>query len=90
MKKEEKERYFALVEEVRRHDHAYYVLDAPVVSDHDYDIALRELQNIELANPDWQVTFSPTIRVSGEVAEQFQKGAHPYQLMSLSNVYNTQ
>ena len=85
-----KSEYLKLVDRLIQWDHAYYVLDAPVVSDYDYDIALRELQNIELANPDWQVAFSPTVRVSGEVAEQFQKGAHPYQLMSLSNVYNTQ
>ncbi len=83
-----KSEYLQLVEKLVQWDHAYYVLDAPIVSDRDYDMALRQLQQIELLNPDWKVAFSPTVRVSGEVAEHFNKGTHPYQLMSLSNVYN--
>ena len=82
--------YLKLVNKLIQWDHAYYVLDAPLVSDYDYDMALREVRDIEIANPGWQLEFSPTIRVSGEVAQQFEKGTHPYQLMSLSNVYNNQ
>ena len=82
--------YLKLVNKLIQWDHAYYVLDAPLVSDYDYDMALREVRDIEIANPDWQLEFSPTVRVSGQVAEQFDKGTHPYQLMSLSNVYNNQ
>ncbi|MEE2923273.1 MAG: NAD-dependent DNA ligase LigA [bacterium] len=85
-----KSEYLKLVNKLIQWDHAYYVLDAPLVSDYDYDMALKEAHEIEIANPDWQLEFSPTSRVSGEVAEQFNKGTHPYQLMSLSNVYNNQ
>ena len=82
--------YLKLVNKLIKWDHAYYVLDAPLVSDYDYDMALREVLAIEIANPEWQLDFSPTMRVSGEVSQQFEKGTHPYQLMSLSNVYNEQ
>ena len=51
MQKEEKERYFALVEEVRRHDHAYYVLANPTITDADYDRLYRELVDLEIAHP---------------------------------------
>lgn len=80
--------YLELVEKILKWDHSYFVLDAPLVSDYDYDMAMRELQSIEAANPEWQTDYSPSRRVSGEVLDQFVKGEHPYALMSLSNVYS--
>ena len=59
MKKEEKERYFALVEEVRHHDHAYYVLANPTITDADYDRLYRELVDLEVAHPELCTPPSP-------------------------------
>ncbi len=73
---------------IRHHDHLYYVLDAPEISDGEYDGMLRELSRLEELNPSLVTTDSPTQRVSGEPSERFQSVRHPSPLLSLGNVFS--
>jgi hypothetical protein len=70
-------RHRELVEEIRRHDHAYYVLAQPTISDQDYDRLYHELVDLETRFPDLITPDSPTQRVGGEPlkAEGVQTGA---------------
>ncbi len=72
---------------IRRHDHLYYVLDAPEISDGEYDGLLRELRRLEEQHPALVTPDSPTQRVSGEPSERFQTVRHPVPLLSLGNVF---
>ena len=62
--------------ELRRHEHLYYVMDAPVISDPEYDALMNELKRIEAAHPELLTPDSPTERVGGKPAEGFQKVRH--------------
>ncbi len=73
---------------IRRHDHLYYVLDSPEISDGEYDGLLRELRRLEEQHPELVTPDSPTQRVSGEPSERFQTVRHPVPLLSLGNVFN--
>jgi DNA ligase (NAD+) len=75
-----------LRERIREADHAYYVLDRPVLSDPEYDGLMRELLELEAAHPELVVPDSPTQRVSGEPSERFEKVRHREPLLSLGNV----
>lgn len=66
----------------------YYVLDTPTASDYDYDMALRQLENIEAAHPDWVTPDSPTQRVGGQAIDQFHSVEHPVPLESLQDVFS--
>ena len=68
----------------------YYVLDAPEMPDFEYDRLLRELEELEAANPELALPDSPTRRVGGETLSQFQKVQHPVPLMSLQDVFSTE
>src|SRR5438552_2847268 len=74
-----------LRELIRRHEHAYYVLDAPEVSDAEYDALFLELRRIEDERPDLVSADSPTQRVSGEASDQFAKVRHRSPMLSLQN-----
>jgi DNA ligase (NAD+) len=82
----ERARVDLLREEIRRHDHLYYVLDRPEVDDEVYDALYRELAALEAKHPEWADPASPTRRVPGKVAEGFAKVAHPTPMVSLDNV----
>src|SRR5438445_5416423 len=69
--------------QIRRHEHAYYVLDQPEVSDAAYDALFLELRRIEDERPDLLTTDSPTQRVSGEASDQFAKVRHRSPMLSL-------
>ncbi len=73
---------------IRRHDHLYYVLDAPEISDGEYDGMFRELRRLEELNPALVTPDSPTQRVSGEPSERFQTVRHREPLLSLGNVFD--
>lgn len=75
---------------INDHDYRYYVLDAPVITDEEYDILLRELQKLENANPGLVTADSPTQRVGGKPQLQFAKVEHYYPLLSLANAFNEQ
>ncbi|HKC82947.1 MAG TPA: NAD-dependent DNA ligase LigA, partial [bacterium] len=74
--------------QIRRHEHAYYVLDAPEVSDAEYDALFVELRRIEDERPDLVSADSPTQRVSGEASDQFAKVRHRSPMLSLQNAFD--
>jgi DNA ligase (NAD+) len=76
--------------ELRRHEHLYYVLDAPEISDAAYDALMNELKRIEAAHPDLLTPDSPTQRVGGKPAEGFQKAPHSRPMLSLDNAYSAE
>ena len=77
-----------LRELIRRHEHAYYVLDQPEVSDAEYDALFLELRRIEDERPDLLTADSPTQRVSGEASDQFAKVRHRSPMLSLQNAFD--
>ena len=76
-----------LREELRRHEHLYYVLDKPEISDAEYDALMNELKKLEAAHPDLVTPDSPTQRVGGKPAEGFKKAQHSRPMLSLDNAY---
>src|SRR5580704_509781 len=76
-----------LRDELRRHEHLYYVLDAPKISDAEYDALMNELKRIEAAHPELLTPDSPTQRVGGKPAEGFKKVRHSRPMLSLDNAY---
>jgi DNA ligase (NAD+) len=77
-----------LRELIRRHEHSYYVLDQPEVSDAEYDALFLELRRIEEERPDLLTTDSPTQRVGGEASDQFAKVRHRSRMLSLQNAFD--
>jgi DNA ligase (NAD+) len=76
--------------ELRRHEHLYYVLDAPEISDAAYDALMNELKQLEAAHPELLTLDSPTQRVGGKPAEGFRKVAHSRPMLSLDNCYSAE
>ena len=77
-----------LHELLRRHEYEYYVLDAPTISDAEYDTLMNQLKALEAEHPELLTPDSPTQRVGGRPAEGFQKVAHSRPMLSLDNAYN--
>ena len=77
-----------LREQVRYHSYRYHVLDNPVISDDAYDALYRELQELEAAHPELLSLDSPTLRVGGEIRDEFTAVEHPSPMLSLSNAFN--
>src|SRR5690554_7885531 len=77
-----------LRKELREHNYNYYVLDNPVISDFEFDLKLKELQELERANPEFYDPNSPTLRVGGEVTKNFETVPHTYRMYSLENSYS--
>ena len=75
------------MERLNRFAHAYYVLDAPLVPDAEYDRLYHRLQELETAHPHWTVPESPTQRVGGDPLPGFVKARHPAPLHSLANAF---
>jgi DNA ligase (NAD+) len=73
---------------IRRHEHAYYVLDQPEVSDAEYDALFLELRRIEEERPNLLTADSPTQRVGGEASDQFAKVRHRSPMLSLQNAFD--
>ncbi|RYZ63654.1 MAG: NAD-dependent DNA ligase LigA, partial [Proteobacteria bacterium] len=78
----------SLKTEIRVHDHNYYVLDRPTISDRDYDRLFQELLDIEQAYPELQTPDSPSQRVGGAAIDAFEKAPHRQPMLSLSNSYS--
>lgn len=74
--------------ELRRHEHLYYVLDAPEITDAEYDARMRELQALEAEHPELLTADSPTQRVGGKPREGFVKVPHSAAMLSLDNALN--
>ncbi len=75
--------------EIRRHDHAYYVLDAPTIPDAEYDRLFRELQALEQAHPDLVTLDSPTQRVAGRASSAFAEVRHAVPMLSIRSETRT-
>jgi DNA ligase (NAD+) len=78
----------ALREELNLHNHNYYVLDQPTISDFEFDQKLKQLQELEDQNPEYFDENSPTQRVGGTITKNFQTVAHDYRMYSLDNSYS--
>ncbi|MBN1450803.1 MAG: NAD-dependent DNA ligase LigA [Anaerolineales bacterium] len=79
--------YEELKAQVHLHNYRYHVLDAPLISDLEYDRLLNELKQIEAEHPDWVTPDSPTRRAGGAPLDKFEKVRHPAPILSLSNAF---
>lgn len=86
----DQERIAFLTEELHLHNHSYYVLDSPRISDFEFDKLLAELKSLEDANPHLISVNSPTKRVGGSVLDGFKTVQHKYPMLSLGNTYSAQ
>jgi DNA ligase (NAD+) len=77
-----------LREEVNQHNYNYYVLDQGIISDHEFDLKLKELQNLESQYPEYFDENSPSQRVGGSITKNFQTVPHNYRMYSLDNSYS--
>ena len=77
-----------LREELRKHNYNYYVLDSAIISDYDFDIKLKELQEFEAKYPEYYDANSPTLRVGGEITKNFNTVTHDFRMYSLANSYS--
>ncbi|MCB9232247.1 MAG: NAD-dependent DNA ligase LigA [Bacteroidia bacterium] len=77
-----------LTEELKEHNYLYYVLAQPVIPDYEFDLLLRELQDLEEAFPDLRRADSPTLRVGGEITKEFPSFQHLRPMLSLQNTYS--
>jgi DNA ligase (NAD+) len=84
------ERLRALRDELHRLGHAYYVLDAPLVPDAEYDLLFRELQALEAERPEWVTPDSPTQRVGGQVLDAFTSVRHAVPMLSIRTETDTE
>jgi DNA ligase (NAD+) len=82
------ERIHQLKALIREHDYQYYVLDAPSVSDNEYDGLFRELQSLEASNPQFITSDSPTQRVGGAPLKSFGNITHRMPMLSLNNAFS--
>jgi DNA ligase (NAD+) len=78
----------ALREVLHDHNHRYYILDDPIISDYEFDQLLQQLNELEVQNPDLTDLNSPTRRVGGGVTKSFETVPHKYPMYSLSNTYS--
>ena len=80
-------RYEDLKQQIHEHNYHYHVLDAPVISDLEFDRLLNELKQIEADHPDWITPDSPTLRAGSAPADRFEKVRHPAPILSLGNAF---
>jgi len=74
--------------ELRQHNYNYYVLDNPTISDYEFDMRLKELQELEKQHPEFYDPASPTLRVGGMVTKNFETVVHNQRMYSLDNSYS--
>jgi len=84
----DQQRIITLRNELNRHNHLYYVLNAPEISDRDFDMMLKELEALEKAHPEMADPLSPTQRVGSDLSESFEQVEHIYPMLSLGNTYS--
>ena len=85
---EVKRRMENLRKELNEHNHRYYVLNQPVISDFEYDILLNELITLEKKFPEFIDMNSPTLKVGSDLTREFEQYNHRYPMLSLGNTYN--
>ncbi len=81
-------RILELRETLNRHNHSYYVLNQPTISDQEFDHLMRELQDLEAQHPEFADPLSPTQRVGSDLSQGFQQVTHERPMMSLGNSYS--
>lgn len=86
----ETERILQLRAELHEHNQRYYVDNAPVITDMEFDMLMHELQDLEARHPEMADPNSPTQRVGSDINHEFQQVEHRYPMLSLSNTYNEQ
>jgi len=79
-----------LRDELNRHNYNYYVLNAPEISDFEFDCKLKELEKLELDNPEFDDPLSPTHRVGSDLTKGFEQHPHIYPMLSLGNTYSVE
>ncbi len=87
-KENAKKRIEELTEKLREHNYKYYVLSAPEISDYEFDVMLKELEQLEETYPEFKYPDSPTQRVGGEPTKEFKTVTHKYPMLSLGNSYS--
>jgi len=85
---DEKQRIEQLRRELHEHNYKYYVLNQPSISDYDFDMLMRELQDLEARHPELADANSPTQRVGSDLQTEFRQVAHKYPMLSLANTYS--
>jgi DNA ligase (NAD+) len=83
-----KEKIESLRREINRHNHNYYLLNSPEISDLDFDMMLKELERLEAEHPEYADDLSPTRRVGSDLTKGFEHVVHEHPMMSLSNTYS--
>lgn len=86
----DEERIILLREQLHIHNHRYYVDNAPIISDQEFDFMMHELQDLEQKHPEMYDANSPTMRVGSDITKEFKQVAHRYPMLSLANTYNEQ
>jgi DNA ligase (NAD+) len=82
-----RERYEQLKRDIHFHNYRYHVLDAPLISDAEFDRLMAELRQIEAEHPDWVTPDSPSQRAGAAPSEKFEKVRHPRPILSLANAF---
>ena len=82
------ERIKQLRDELNKHNHAYYVNNAPTISDYEYDMLMKELEKLEKAHPELDDELSPSHRVGSDITKGFTQVAHIHPMLSLGNTYS--
>ncbi len=84
----EREEIQELRKEIQVHNHKYYILDQPEISDYEFDLKLKRLEELERLHPELYDEYSPTVRVGGSVTKNFENKNHPNRMYSLDNAYS--
>ena len=90
MNKQIKHKIESLVKKINYHNAQYYIYDNPIISDYEYDILLKELQDLENQYPDFIIENSPTNRIGAKPLDKFSQVNHRIPLLSLSNAMNNE
>ena len=84
----DEERIYTLRKQLHEHNHRYYVLNSPVISDQEFDFMMHELQALEERHPELYDANSPTMRVGSDITKEFRQVPHRYPMLSLANTYS--
>ena len=87
-KLEVRDKILHLSDEINHHNHLYYVLSSPVISDYEFDMLLEQLVQLETQYPEFAFENSPTKRVGGDITKKFETVTHRFPMLSLSNTYS--
>ena len=86
----EQEQILHLREQLHKHNHNYYLLNMPTISDQEFDGMMRQLQELEALHPEMYDENSPTQRVGSDLGNEFATVRHSRPMLSLANTYNLQ